>query len=236
LTFDQLAFAYDSRTPVLSDVSLEVCPGEIVALAGPSGSGKTTILGLLLRFFDPTQGDIRFGGTPIREFDLAAWRSMLSVALQENPLFTASVRDNVRYGHMDASEEQILNAVESAALGDFVQSLPAGLETMLGEKGSKLSTGQAQRIGIARAMLRDSPILLLDEPTSALDGATEQQVMLGIRAWVAAQPHRRMAIVATHRRTTAAYASRTYRIDAGRVVLEESAAADRAAVSEGFNG
>ena len=127
---------------------------------------------------------------------------MLSVALQENPLFTATIRDNVAYGRPNASTVEVAEAIHRAGLGDFVRSLPAGLDTMLGEKGSKLSIGQAQRIGLARAMLRNAPILLLDEPTSSLDVATEDAVMNGLRDWVNEDPKRRMVILATHRRTT----------------------------------
>ena len=146
---------------------------------------------------------------------------MLSVALQENPLFTATIRDNVAYGRPDASAAEVAEAIHRAGLGEFVGSLPAGFDTMLGEKGSKLSAGQAQRIGLARAILRDAPILLLDEPTSALDVATEDAVMLGLRDWVNAAPDRRMVILATHRRTTAARADRIYQIAAGRLVAAD---------------
>lgn len=138
---------------------------------------------------------------------------MLSVALQENPLFTATIRDNVLYSRPDASEGDLVVAVRRAGLVDFVRSLPAGLETMLGEKGAKLSAGQAQRIGLARALLRDAPILLLDEPTSALDGKTEHSALDGIREWIADAPSRRLAIMVTHRPLSAARADRVYRID-----------------------
>ncbi len=218
LSFDNVSFGYDPRSPVLNEVCFEARVGEITAIAGASGSGKSTIIGLVVRFFDPVTGSIRVDGQEICEFDLAAWRGMLSVALQENPLFTATLADNVAYGRPDASRAEVMQCIERAGLGDFVRKLPAGLDTMLGEKGSKLSTGQAQRIGLARAILRNSPILLLDEPTSALDGATEDSVMRGLRDWVNEDPKRRMAIIATHRRTTAARADRTYQIAGGRVV------------------
>ena len=217
LCFDNVSFGYDAGTPVLTGVSFVARTGQITALAGASGSGKSTIISLIVRFFDPTAGNIRLDGHDIREFDLAAWRGRLSVALQENPLFTARLRDNIAYGRPAASDAEILDAAQRSGLGDFVRGLPDGINTMLGEKGSKLSTGQAQRIGIARALLRDAPILLLDEPTASLDGATETAVMLGVREWVNAAPHRRMAIVATHRRTTASCADRIFSIAAGRL-------------------
>ncbi len=223
IAFERVSFGYDPRAAVLREVDFEARAGELTVLAGASGSGKSTIIALLLRFFDPAAGRIALDGADIRPFDLAAWRGMLSVALQENPLFTASLRDNVAYGRADASEVEIRIAIERAGLAEFVRSLPAGLETMLGEKGAKLSTGQAQRIGLARALLRDAPILLLDEPTASLDGASEEAVMRGVRAWLAERPNR-IAIVATHRRTTAAHADRVFAIAAGRVSPDATAA------------
>ena len=226
LNFDHVTFGYDPRTPVLDGVTLEARVGEITAIAGPSGSGKSTIISLVVRFFDPTAGRILLGAEPVETFDLAAWRGMLSVALQENPLFSATLRDNVAYGRPNASTDDILAAIHRAGLGDFVRALPAGLETMLGEKGSKLSVGQAQRLGLARAILRDAPILLLDEPTSSLDVATEDKVMLGLREWVNEARGRRMVILATHRRTTAARADRVYQLAAGRLVAVDGSALD----------
>ena len=232
LTFDNVSFGYDQRTPVLTGVKLEARVGEVTAIAGPSGSGKSTIISLIVRFFDPTAGSILLDAEPIDGFDLSAWRGMLSVALQENPLFTASIRDNVAYGRPNASTAEVAEAIHRAGLGDFVRSLPAGLDTMLGEKGSKLSSGQAQRLGLARAILRDAPILLLDEPTSALDVATEDAVMRGLREWVNEAPDRRMVILATHRRTTASRADRIYQLAAGRVVAADGAALDDVPIRE----
>jgi ABC-type multidrug transport system fused ATPase/permease subunit len=232
LGFEGVTFGYDARTPVLTDVNFEARAGEVTAVAGASGSGKSTIIGLAVRFFDPDKGRILIDGAPVREFELEAYRGLLSVALQENPLFTASLRDNVAYGRPDASETEVAKAIARAGLGDFVRAQPAGLNTMLGEKGAKLSTGQAQRVGIARALLRDAPVLLLDEPTSALDAATEGMVMRGIRDWVLEQPQRRMAIVATHRRTTAAHADRVYRIASGRLLAAGQSAFETALADE----
>jgi ATP-binding cassette, subfamily B, bacterial len=217
IAFEAVNFGYDSRSQVLNQVWFEARVGELTALAGASGSGKTTILGLLLRFFDPDTGRILFNGVPIEQFALPAWRSMLSVALQENSLFTATLRDNITYGRPQASDAELSVAIRRAGLLDFVRSLPAGLDTLLGEKGAKLSAGQAQRIGLARALLRDAPILLLDEPTSALDGQTEEIVMAGIRAWLAEAPARRLVILVTHRRGSASKADRVYRVDGGKL-------------------
>ncbi len=235
LAFDHVTFGYDPRTPVLTGVNFEARVGQITAIAGPSGSGKSTIISLIVRFFDPTAGSVLLDGEPIRDFDLPAWRGMLSVALQENPLFTATLRDNVAYGRPNASTAQVAEATHRAGLGDFVRSLPAGLDTMLGEKGSKLSAGQAQRLGLARAILRDAPILLLDEPTSALDVATEDAVMRGVRDWVNEAPKRRMAIIATHRRTTASRADLIFKLAAGRLVAADESALDDGAIREASN-
>ncbi len=217
--FDSVSFGYDPRSPVLKNVSLEAKAGELTALAGPSGSGKSTIIALLLRFFEPDAGAILLNDTPIQRFDVVAWRACLSVALQESPMFTATLRENLVYGRPDASDAEVWTALRRAGLGDFVASLPAGLDTMLGEKGAKLSAGQSQRIGVARALLRKAPILLLDEPTSALDGKTEESVVAGVREWIADDPARRLAILVTHRRSSAAKADRIYRLDAGHLGL-----------------
>jgi ABC-type multidrug transport system fused ATPase/permease subunit len=235
ISFDNVTFGYDPRTPVLDGVNLEARVGEITAIAGPSGSGKSTIISLIVRFFDPAVGRILLDGESIAGFDLAAWRGMLSVALQENPLFTATIRDNVAYGRPDASTAEVTEAIHRAGLGDFVRTLPAGLETLLGENGSKLSTGQAQRLGLARAILRNAPILLLDEPTSSLDVATEEAVMNGLRAWVSAAPDARMVILATHRRTTASRADRIYQLTAGRLVAANGSALDDVPIREVSN-
>jgi ATP-binding cassette subfamily B protein len=235
LRFDQVTFGYDPRTPVLSGVSLEARVGEITAIAGPSGSGKSTIISLIVRFFDPAAGRILLDAEPIDDFELPAWRGMLSVALQENPLFSATLHDNVAYGRPDASRAEVVEAIRRAGLGDFVGSLPAGLDTMLGEKGSKLSAGQAQRIGLARAILRDAPILLLDEPTSSLDVATEDAVMRGLRDWLNEAPRQRMVILATHRRTTASRADRMYHLTSGRLVAADGSPLDDFPVREVSN-
>jgi ABC-type multidrug transport system fused ATPase/permease subunit len=221
LAFERVSFGYDGRPSVLSDVSFEARVGEITTLAGPSGSGKTTLIALVMRFFDPLAGRVTLDGRDLREFDLAAWRGMVAVALQESPLFTASLRDNITYGRAGALPEQIDRAVARAGLADFVRSLPSGLDTTLGEKGAKLSAGQAQRIGLARAFLRDAPILLLDEPTSALESATEDFVMRGIRQWLEEKPSERMVLLVTHRRGTAAHSDRLYRIEAGGVARDD---------------
>ena len=200
LRFDGVNFAYDPRSPVLAGVSLEARAGEITAIAGPSGSGKSTIISLIVRFFDPTAGSILLDAEPIAEFELhGVARDALGGAAGESALHRKHSRQrrvrpperiNGRSRRSDPPRRPRSNSLHS---------LPAGLDTMLGEKGSKLSVGQAQRIGLARALLRNAPILLLDEPTSALDVATEEAVMIGLREWVNEEPKRRMVILATHR-------------------------------------
>ena len=178
LTFDHVTFGYDPRTPVLADVNLEARVGEITAIAGPSGSGKSTIISLIVRFFDPTAGSILLDGEPISTIsNFPRGAGCCPSRCRRIRFSPRRIRDNVAYGRPNASTVEVAEAIHRAGLGDFVRSLPAGLDTMLGEKGSKLSVGQAQRLGLARAILRNAPILLLDEPTSSLDVATEDAVM-----------------------------------------------------------
>lgn len=217
LAFKNASFGYDPNRTVVSAAELVARTGEITAIVGPSGAGKSTIVALILRLLDPTSGNITLDDQDIQTLDLAAYRAIFAVGLQENPIFTASLRENLAYGCADARPERIARAIERAGLSDFVASLPAGLDTMLGEKGSKVSAGQAQRIGLARAFLRDAPILVLDEPTSALQPAIEAHVMRAIRGWTEERPHERLALIVTHRATTAATADRVYRIADGRV-------------------
>jgi ABC-type multidrug transport system fused ATPase/permease subunit len=233
--FDDVSFAYDTRSTVLEAASFRAKVGEITAIAGPSGAGKSTLIALMLRFFDPAVGRIALDANDIRDLKLENYRQMISVALQENPLFTATLRDNIVYGRIDATKDEILHAVARAGLGEFVRSLPAGLDTVLGEKGAKLSTGQAQRIGLARAFLRNTPILILDEPTSALDSVMENLVMRGIREWIDERPRERIVLLATHRRSTAALADRIYQIADGRVSEADEAAFGEPRVAEVSN-
>jgi ATP-binding cassette subfamily B protein len=215
LRLEGVGFSYDPAQPVLRDVNLEARAGTITAFAGPSGSGKSTLVALLLRFADPASGRITVNGIDVREFQLAGWRGCVCVAQQENPLFTATIRDNIAYSKPGASMAEVWTAVRRAGLESFIRSLPHGLGTMLGEKGAKLSTGQAQRISLARALLRGAPILLLDEPTASLDGATEELVLDGIRQWLSDAPASRMVIIATHRRTSAAIADQVFEMTDG---------------------
>ncbi|MBV8054443.1 MAG: ATP-binding cassette domain-containing protein [Deltaproteobacteria bacterium] len=229
LVVDQVTFGYVTGVTVLSGIDFEARAGELTAVVGPSGAGKSTLIALLLRFFDPAGGRILLDGRDIREFNLDAWRRMITVGLQNNPLLAGTLRDNVAYGRPGASSKEIRAALGWAGLLEFADSLPAGLNTVLGERGAKVSAGQAQRIAVARALLRDAPILLLDEPSSALDLASEERLMRGVRAWLAERAGRRLAIMVTHRRTAAAWADRVYSIVSGGLTeqshLRSSAAA-----------
>ncbi len=175
--FDQVSFAYEHGQPLLQSIQLEVRPGEHVALVGPSGGGKTTIVSLLLRLYDPVQGKVRIDGGDLRNFTLESLRSQIGVVLQDNVVFAASVRDNIAYGQVGASLEEVKAAAKLANAHDFVVALPQGYETILGERGQTLSQGQRQRLAIARAAIRKAPILILDEPTTGLDKTNERLVL-----------------------------------------------------------
>jgi ABC-type multidrug transport system fused ATPase/permease subunit len=212
--FDRVDFAYESDRPVLRDISFSVTPGTITAIIGPTGSGKSSLMSLLSRLFDPDSGTVSIDGVDIRELDVDSLRDNVSVALQENVLFGMSVRDNIRYVVPDASDEQVLEAAETACVDEYVAGLPDGLDTMLSDRGGKLSTGQRQRLSIARAVVKDTPILILDEPTAALDAYTEHRVLERLSAWGLD----RAIFLITHRISTIQRADRILYLDQGRIV------------------
>ncbi|WP_028216485.1 ABC transporter transmembrane domain-containing protein [Paraburkholderia oxyphila] len=218
IRFENVSFSYPSRPGIatLSGFSLDVRPGEHVALVGPSGAGKTTLFQLLLRFYDPQSGNILINGVPTRDVSFAALRQAIGVVLQESVIFSGSVLDNIRYGLPDATLAQVQRAAEMAAAAGFIEALPEGYDTFLGERGVRLSGGQRQRIAIARAILKDPPILLLDEATSALDAASERLVQTALDN--AAQ--NRTTLVIAHRLATVQQADRIVVLDQGRIVAQ----------------
>jgi len=214
IRFDNVDFAYEPDRPVLRNVSLSVEPGSITAIVGPTGSGKSTLVSLLLRLFDPDSGTVSIDGVDLRALDVDSLRGNVSVALQENVLFGMSVRDNIRYVVPDAGDERVLEAARVACVDEYVAGLPEGLDTVLSDRGGKLSTGQRQRLSIARAIVKDAPILILDEPTAALDAYTEHRVLERLSAW----GEGRAIFLITHRISTIQQADRILYLDGGRIV------------------
>jgi ATP-binding cassette subfamily B protein len=216
VAFRDVTFTYPSRpdAPALARFSLDIAPGEHVALVGPSGAGKSTVLQLLLRFYDPQGGAVRIDGVDLREADPLAARQRLALVPQDPVIFAASVLENVRYGRPEASREEVLAACEGAQAMEFVDRLPQGLDTELGERGVRLSGGQRQRLSIARALLADRAILLLDEATSSLDAASEALVQRALERLMRG----RTTIVIAHRLATVQGADRIVVMDHGRIV------------------
>jgi len=177
IEFDHVAFAYAADAPVLTDVSFHIKAGQMVGVVGPTGSGKSTIAGLIPRFYDPTAGAVKIDGADIRDYKLHALRDQIGYVLQETVLFAGSIRDNIAYGAKDVTQAQILEAAKLANADEFIARMPHGYDTVIGEQGETLSGGQRQRIGIARALIRNNPILILDEPTAALDTESEKLVI-----------------------------------------------------------
>ncbi len=177
IQFDHVSFSYDGEQPVLNDVSFQIEPGQVAAIVGPTGVGKTTIISLISRFYDPRSGQVRIDGTDIRRYTQKSVREQISFVLQETLLFRAPVWQNIAYGKPDAPRGQIMRAAQLANAHEFIERMPEGYDTMVGERGVTLSGGQRQRIAIARAIIRNTPILILDEPTSGLDAASEQTVI-----------------------------------------------------------
>jgi ATP-binding cassette, subfamily B, bacterial len=177
IEFERVDFGYDDETPVLKDISFRVKPGQVAALAGPSGTGKTTVISLIPRFYDPSSGSVKIHDRNTRDFTLKSLRDQMSFVLQETLLFRATVWQNIAYGRPDASRKQMVRAAELANAHEFIEKMPQGYDTLVGERGATLSGGQRQRIAIARAVIRDTPILILDEPTTGLDSESEEAVL-----------------------------------------------------------
>src|SRR6059036_767532 len=214
IEFDHVSFSYDENARVLKDLNLKIEPGQVAALVGPTGAGKTTIVSLLPRFYDHTSGQIRIDGQDIRHFKIKSLRQQISFVLQEALLFRATVSQNIAYGKPEATEEEIVRAAKLANADEFIDRMPEGYDTMVGERGVTLSGGQRQRITIARAIIRNAPILVLDEPSAGLDSASEKLVFDALSNLMAGKT----SIVIAHRLATVMRADVIFVIDGGRVV------------------
>jgi subfamily B ATP-binding cassette protein MsbA len=213
---DRISFSYDPHHPVLSDISFEAHPGELVALVGPTGAGKTTVINLLHRFYDPTEGRIMIDGKDLRHVTIESWYRQIALVPQETILFGGTILDNIRYGNIAATDDAVLEASKAAHAHDFITTLPAGYGTIVGEKGSNLSGGQRQRIAIARAILKNPRILLLDEATSSLDTESERLVQEALQRLMEG----RTTFVVAHRLSTIQRANRILVFNKGKLVEE----------------
>jgi subfamily B ATP-binding cassette protein MsbA len=214
IEFDHVEFSYDGGEAVLKDISLRIKPGQLAALVGPTGAGKTTIVSLLPRFYDLTAGRITIDGTDIRKFKSRSLRQQIGFVLQDTLLFRATVAENIAYGKPEATHAEIIRAAQLAYADEFIEKMADGYDTMIGERGLTLSGGQRQRITIARAIIRDSPILILDEPSAGLDAESEQLVFDALANLMKG----RTSIVIAHRLATVRRADVIFVIDGGEVV------------------
>ncbi len=214
LSFENVSFTYDGEAPVLQNVSLEVQAGEILALVGPSGAGKSTIFNLIPRFYDPTAGVVRIEGYDLRSVTQHSLREQIGIVPQETILFGGTIRENILYGRLDATEEEMIEAAKAANAHDFIMDFPKQYETTVGERGMNLSGGQRQRIAIARAILKDPAILLLDEATSSLDNESEGLVQEALDRLM----QNRTTVIVAHRLSTIKVAHRIAVLDSGRIV------------------
>jgi ATP-binding cassette subfamily B protein len=214
VTFEHVSFGYDAERPVLRDVSLTIAPGETVAFVGASGAGKTTLLALLPRFYEPTQGRVTIDGLPLEAMTLESLRRQIGLVSQDVFLFGGTIRENIAYGRLGATDAEILDGARKARIADLIEALPEGLDTIVGERGVTLSGGQKQRVAIARAFLMNPPILILDEATSALDSQTEREIQSALEALAVG----RTTLVIAHRLGTIRDADRIVVMDQGRII------------------
>jgi ATP-binding cassette subfamily B protein/subfamily B ATP-binding cassette protein MsbA len=211
---EHVTFGYERGRPILEDVSLEVRPGETVAIVGPTGAGKSTLAGLAPRFHDPWSGRVTIDGIDLRDLELKSLRSQVAVVLQEPFLFPISIAANIAYGRPHVSRREIEAAARAANAHTFIARLPQGYDTVLGERGATLSGGERQRVSVARAILKDAPVLILDEPTSAVDSVTEASLLEALQRLMAG----RATIIIAHRMSTIARASGIAVLEQGRIV------------------
>ena len=216
ISFENVTFAYPARpqTPALIDICLRIAPGESVALVGPSGAGKTSIFQLLLRYYEVSAGCIRINDQDIRQLRLHDLRKDIAIVSQDPVIFSANALENIRYGRASASDEEVRQAARAAQVDEFIERLPEGYQTFLGERGTRLSGGQRQRIAIARAILKGARLLLLDEATSALDAESEVLVQQGLNAAMQG----RTTLIIAHRLATVQKADRIVVMEHGRIV------------------
>ena len=214
IRLDHVSFAYADETQALREIDLTIAPGEKIALIGSSGAGKSTLLSLLPRLYDPSTGRVLFDGHDIRHFTLESLRKQVSVVPQDGLIFHGTIEENILYGRPDAPHSAVLEAARAARVDDFVQSLPDGYDTVISERGASLSGGQRQRLAIARALVRDAPIVLLDEPTTGLDAESEGLVMEALDELL----HGRTAVIVAHRLHTIERVDRIYVLEGGRIV------------------
>jgi ATP-binding cassette, subfamily B, bacterial MsbA len=214
ITFQNVSFSYEDSVPVIRDISLDIQAGEILALVGPSGAGKSTILNLIPRFYDPTSGSIQIDGNDLRSITQDSLRAQMAIVPQDTMLFGGTIRENILYGRLDASEAEMIAAAQAANAHDFIMAFPQQYETVVGERGTKLSGGQRQRIAIARAILKDPRILLLDEATSALDNESEGLVQEALNRLM----QNRTTVIIAHRLSTIKVAHRIAVLESGRII------------------
>ena len=214
LQLDNISFGYEAEQPVLQDINLAVNAGETLALVGPTGAGKSTLVAMIPRFFDPWSGRLLIDGQDLRDIRIASLREQISIVLQEPFLLPLTIAENIAYGRPGASLEEIRAAAKAARIDEYIEGLPEGYTTPVGERGATLSGGQRQRLSIARALLKDAPILIMDEPTSALDADTEAQLLAALRTLM----RNRTTIIIAHRLSTIRHADQIAFLDEGRVV------------------
>ncbi len=218
IDFNNITFYYNEKEPLYKDFTLSIPPAETVAIAGRTGAGKSTLVSLIARFYDVVDGSIIVDGTDIRKYVMQDYRNQIGIVLQDNILFSGSIEENIRYGKLDATREEIEKAAKSVHAWEFIQSLPQGLDTEVGEKGTKLSAGQKQLVAFARALLSDPRILILDEATAAIDAYTESLIQEALKVLL----KDRTAIIIAHRLTTVENADRIIVIDDAQIVEEGS--------------
>jgi len=214
IRFEKVNFGYETDRPILRDVSFEVLPGQTIAIVGPTGAGKSSLVSLLPRFFDAWDGQITIDGLDVRDIELKSLRSNIGIVLQEPFLFPLTIAENIAYGRPDASREEIEAAARDANAHQFIERLPEGYNTIIGERGATLSGGERQRLSIARALLKNAPILILDEPTSALDAQTESLLLEALERLM----KDRTTLIIAHRLSTIRKANQIIVLKNGRII------------------